>query len=60
MGCREDEFDSGKDSKDKVIGDSGRSFLDMINEKDGIFLNGYENRGIGMGNIYMWVREDAQ
>lgn len=40
MGCRKDEFDSGKDSKDKVIGDGGRSFLDMINEKDGIFLNG--------------------
>lgn len=40
MGCREDEFDSGKDSKDKVIEDGGRSFLDMINEKDGIFFNG--------------------
>lgn len=40
----ENEFDSGKDSKDKVIGDGDRSFLNMINEKDGIFggifLNG--------------------
>ncbi|XP_024872525.1 intracellular protein transport protein USO1-like [Temnothorax curvispinosus] len=32
-GCREEEYDFEKESKDKVIGDGGRSFVDMINEK---------------------------
>ncbi|XP_024872415.1 golgin subfamily A member 6-like protein 22 [Temnothorax curvispinosus] len=32
-GCREEEYDFEKESKDKVIEDGGRSFVDMINEK---------------------------
>lgn len=38
--CRDDECDVTRENKDKFIGDGGKSFVDMINERGWYILNG--------------------